>query len=341
MQIGLLAGTALVLVVALGVFGFAALTTAAVRDRSGPAVLYVVAAQRELLTADQEAIAGFGNGYSPLGGANADYQNQLTQAEQHLEQAAGANAAGSDGSQQLQLASGLVVSYIGMIEQAGTDYNANITLGAAQALYASQVMRRHDDGIVNDLGTLRSVEQDRVTAGENSFWTSPWTVLLWLVPALALLVALVLAQRYLAARFRRRFNWPLVAATVLLAALAAGAVVTLVSDAQLRVAGRDIAKVVADQPPSNGTGDLGTRLAHACGTGGTCQAAISTYSDEPARTGASADQLATDIATATTDANRAATTHGVEYVIPGLGFAIAALIALGLRPRIDEYRFRP
>jgi len=345
MRIGLLAGTALVLIGALGVFGFAALTTAAVSGRAAPAVLDVVAAQRELLAADHQAITGFGDGYSPLGSANADYQNQLTQAEQHLEQAAEANAAGQNGSQQLQLASGLVVSYIGMVEQADTDYNApgggNLALGAAQAWYASQVMRLSDGGIVNDLGTLRDDEQAGVTAAENSFWTSPWAVLLWLVPALALFVALVLAQWYLAVRFRRLFNWPMVAATALLLALAAGAAVTLLSDRQLRTAGQDIATVVADQPASNGTGDLGTLLARLCtGTGG-CQAAITRYSSEPADLGVSDAKLAADIATATRDANRAATTDRVEYVIPGLAIAIAALIVLGLRRPIDEYRFRP
>ena len=50
--------------------------------------------------------------------------------------------------------------------------------------------------------------------------------------------------------------------------------------------------------------------------------------------------LISDIDIATADANRAAVSDGIEFVIPGVAIVIAALIVLGLRPRIDEYRYR-
>jgi hypothetical protein len=50
--------------------------------------------------------------------------------------------------------------------------------------------------------------------------------------------------------------------------------------------------------------------------------------------------LTSHIDIATADANRAAVSDGIEFAIPGAAILFAALIVLGLRPRIDEYRYR-
>jgi hypothetical protein len=347
LQVGLLAGTAAVLVAALAVFELGHLTARSVSTESAPAMLGVVAAQRELLQADAMAMTDFGVGYSPLGG-NTDYQNEISLAERNLERVAETNAAGSVGSDQLQLVSGLVVAYASTLQQAAADYaNNKPTFGAAQAWAASEEMRKAGSGIVNDLGELRADEERALRADMHSFWTNQWTVLLWLVPALALLVALVLAQRYLTTRFRRTVNWPLAGASVLLALLAAGAAFALVTDWQLATAGHDVDSVLAKQSATVLPTQLGVRLADYCDAAGPgCVVTNSSFqrllNQSPGTTPApdAEKALIGQIDIATADANRAAVSDGIEFVIPGVAIVIAGLIVLGLRPRIDEYRYR-
>jgi hypothetical protein len=164
----------------------------------------------------------------------------------------------------------------------------------------------------------------------------------------ALLVVLVLVQRYLAVRFRRRFNGPLLVASVLLAALAGTAVVVLVTDHQLAVAGVDVERVLGEQP-SQVPSQLGANLAGYCRRAAPpdCDVTPATFQEEldasPGVTPVSAavETALRDLtATATADANRAALSDGVEIAIPAVAVLVAGLIVLGLRPRIDEYRYR-
>jgi hypothetical protein len=348
LQTGLLAGTAAVLVAAFAVFELGHLTAVSVSAKGAPAVLGVAAAQQELLQADNLAMRGFGAAYRPLG-ADTQYQNEITLAEQHLERVAETNVAGSAGSENLQLVSGLIVSYTNTLQLAAADYaNGKRTFGAAQAWAASEEMRKADGGILSDLGELRVEEERSVRDDVHSFWTNPWTALLWFVPSVALLVVLVLVQRYLAVRFRRRFNGPLLVASVLLAALAGTAVVVLVTDHQLAVAGVDVERVLGEQP-SQVPSQLGANLAGYCRRAAApdCDVTPATFQEEldasPGVTPVSAavETALRDLtATATADANRAALSDGVEIAIPAVAVLVAGLIVLGLRPRIDEYRYR-
>jgi hypothetical protein len=348
LQIGLLVGTAAVLVAAFAVFELGHLTAVSVSAKGAPAVLGVAAAQQELLQADDLAMRGFGDDYRPMGVVTR-YQNEITLAEQKLERVAETNAAGPAGSAQLQLVTGLIVGYTNTLQLAAADYdNGKGTFGAAQAWAASEEMRKSDGGIVNDLGQLRVDEERAVRDQVHSFWTSPWSTLLWIGPSVALLVVLVLAQRYLAGRFRRRFNGPLLLATVLLAVLAGGATFALVTDHQLAVAGADVERVLAHQPAQVAPSELGVHLAADCQQARTpdCDIVPATFQGAlDACHGVTPDQHAEAmlrdlIATATAEANRAAVSDGAEIAIPSVAVLVAVLIVLGLRPRIDEYRYR-
>jgi hypothetical protein len=347
LQIGLLVGTAAVLVAALAVFELGHLTVLSASTKSAPAVLGVVAAQRELLQADDMAMHGFGSAYSPIS-TDTQYQNEITLAEANLERVAETNAAGLGGTDQLQLVSGLIVNYTSTLQRAAADYSNNkFTFGAAQAWAASEEMRKPDSGILNILGELRADEQRALQVKLRSSWVNQWMVLLWFLPAVALLVALVIAQRYLAVRFRRTVNWPLVGASVLLALLAAAAAFALTNDRQLATAGHGVDKVLAAQPATVHLSGLGAELAGDCrGQALPCGVTTKTFQLDLVATNSDTtptsaeSSLISDIDIATADANRAAVSDGIEFVIPGVAIVIAALIVLGLRPRIDEYRYR-
>ncbi len=180
--------------------------------RSAPAVLAVDTAKDALTQAKDDAVRG--------AAGNGDFQTRISVAEQSLALAASDNVTSLKGRQALQTVTGLIAVYTGMVEQADEEPSGS-ALRTAYLGYAASVLDNRQTPQAGVMGRLDQLQSDQLAtlSGQSSFG---WP--LWLgcgavaVLGLALVVALVEVQRYSRRRFRRRWNRPLAAATVLLAA---------------------------------------------------------------------------------------------------------------------------
>jgi hypothetical protein len=346
-RLGLLAGTGVVLACAFTMFFGAHLSVDEDSSRGLPAVVYSLNAARAVASANQAAATNFASSADvALVGTGRDYQAQLDLASQSLEQVAGVNEAGNEGTQDIQSADGQLATYMELVGQADAYYaRGEPTVGASELWHAEQIMGSQG-GVLDDLDKLRGEEFGAVAAPGGWFWTSPLAVVVWLVPAVALLVALLLAQRYLARRFRRRYNWPLVAASVLVATLALGVVFLVVADARFASARAELAQVVAARNAQTtavqvqGNQTVVTVVRARCGTDAACGPTISAI--RSASVGDPGTAAATTATTAATgDLAAADATYGLLVVIPAVGLVAAVLVAAGFQPRINEYRYEP
>ncbi|GIJ44966.1 hypothetical protein Val02_18520 [Virgisporangium aliadipatigenens] len=198
--------------------------------------------------------------------------------------------------QLLQVVQGLLIRYLALLEQAG------VAIGRGQPLLAEAHLRyAHDllDGsVLVELAEFRGAVRADLRAQRTSGWRQPATALLWIVPVLVCLALLVLTQRYLASRFRRRLNVPLAAATVGLAVMAVGIAQPWWGAAD------DFRRATRGLTPLVGPGN--------------------TPPPPPS-------------AALVADAARAADGHSLPYLLVGLAVVLVALIAVGVQRRIDEY----
>jgi hypothetical protein len=116
------------------------------------------------------------------------------------------------------LASG-ISQYAGLVATARANNRQGLPVGASYLSAASSLNRTR---LQPQAQTLFRAAQDELDNGYADARSTIWLSLLGLLIA-ALLVALVLAQRYLSRTTRRTFNLPLVAATLLTVVLALGA----------------------------------------------------------------------------------------------------------------------
>lgn len=338
-RLWLLALTAVVLAGTTTVFVLAHLTVDTASQHTMPAIMAASSAEYALGEADSDAMRAFELGTVAITGPGTGYQAQITLAGQNLEQVAEFNEAGSAGSQQLLLIDSQLASYRQLIEQAHADSAAGSTeLGVIEVVYASRLMHSQ---VLTELGTLSDLERAALSDQASAFWLSGWAVPIWALPALVLLIALILAQRYLAARFRRTLNWSLAAATVLLIALVAGSALTFLAASRLTDAQGQVSQLVVDRQvgfaplPGTDSANLAlTRLNQLCGADADHSGCGQANPAAPAPT---------QVATATAANDRAAAadrSYDLEFVIPVLGLAIGVLVLVGLQQRIDEYRRR-
>lgn len=335
----LLTGTALVLLTSWLTFHLVSGTISVASGRTALAIMAVSSAQRALTQADAAAVRAFGADDVRLVGPGNDYQNGITLAVQSLEQVAEGDTATGVGAQTLQLVDGQLAAYSGMIEQADADYSANQTqLGVAELLYASKLMHMPQTGIIDELNSLGQQESSALNRQLAAAWMSPAAVLIWAVPALALLASLIGTQRYLSRRFRRTFNAWLLGATAVLVLLIAAGAVTLVAEHRMGGAKAAVDRVVADRqaglgPITVGAGPFRDTLNAQCTSG-------------PTGYGCGTVMSAVSVATMTADAKAAtdATTlaqngYGLQLAIPLAGLLIGVLVLCGLYVPLREYRY--
>jgi hypothetical protein len=340
--------------------GFAAHTAFTMRASATTAADQIATARQALTEADSDAITSLGSKAAQLTGPGDDYLGEITLASQSLEQVAEVNEAGSAGSQSLRLIGSLISTYSGMIDQANADYAGNQPeLGLAEVWYASDFMHMSPSGILAELSTLENDELGGLRADDSSFWTSPWTVPLWGVPAIVLLVLLIRTQRYASRRFQRTIN-PLLAVSSLLvlAMLIVGPLVALSSDRDLAASVDGLQSITQDRDSQidaldTGQSQLATMLGQYCpATSSGCQATITDVL-------ATAQATSSDAATGTArqqprlaaDANRVATIGDEQSWAANadlglaIGLGVGALLVvvgvlLGMRKRINDYRYR-
>lgn len=258
-------------------------------------------AQQDIDTAETYATTHPGESGASAG-SSTTFHTGVSVAHQSLARAAAADVTGAQGRLSIQTVTGLITTYSGWIEDADALPPGSL-LHEAYISYARSML--DDTGPAADatiLGRLRDLQaaQQQRARGHSDFgpllWVG-WGIAVLLV--LALLVALGEAARFSSARFRRRWNIPLLAARLLLAGgLAALVVFTVLTHAALHDAQRALAPVLTGDRIATTGAHVSSRLA---GTGFRAAAA--------------------------------------DWIAAG-GLVLAALVLLGLQPRINEYRVR-
>jgi hypothetical protein len=357
-RIGLLAVALLVCAAAATLLGVAAHTANTMRAGATTAANQIAIARQALTGADTDAVASLGSKAAQLTGPGNDYLGEITLASQSLEQVAEVNEAGSTGSQALRLIGSLISTYSGMIEQANAAYASNQPeLGLADVWYASDFMHMPKSGILAELSTLEQTELTGLRAEDSSFWTSPWTVPIWGVPAVLLLLLLIRAQRYARKQFQRILN-PLLAVSSLLvcAMLIVGPLFALSSDNTLADSTDRLQSIAQDRDTQIATLDTGqiqlaTLLGQSCSTASAgCQATIATVrGNAPTQAGATAtarqrQQLAHDESEVTAIGDQQSWAANADLGL-AIGLGIGPLLVVvgvvrGMRARINEYRYQ-
>jgi hypothetical protein len=186
------------------------------------AISEVGAADTELTQANQAVASSLGTGDVALVGPGAIYSDDVTAASQDLVLAAGDNVDGSDGTNAIQFAEGLLGTYGDLVQQASTDLADNDgTLARAELGYAHELLDQ-TGGLLDVLNRLRQSEHAAVTADLGSRWLGPgdfWWLLL--APFLAMLLLAAGTSYVLWHGFRRLLSVRLTSALVLTLALVA------------------------------------------------------------------------------------------------------------------------
>jgi hypothetical protein len=316
-------------------------TAAAASRYTVPAIIASSSAGYALAKADSDAMRGFGLGAVSITGPGSDYEAQISLAEQNLEQVAELNQVPA-GTQQLLLIDSQMASYRQLVEQAHADYTAgSAELGFVEVAYASRLMHSQ---VLTELTQLTDLEQAALADQTSEFSMSGWAVPTWALPVLALLAALIVAQRYLSARFRRSINGGIAGATALLLLLALGTSTVFLTESRLTAARHWTDRLVADRSVTfaevSTAGQNSPMLAR---LNGLCEPDVrdSDHGGCGTATSAAPATAQVDAAAAANDrADAAAGGAYLEYVVPLLGLAIGALVWTGLWLRIKEYRRR-
>ncbi|MEV6644419.1 hypothetical protein [Amycolatopsis sp. NPDC051371] len=353
LRLGLVAGSALVLVTALATFLGVRASIAEVRERTAPAVLEVSLAKEALVAAHDAAVSAFEHGQARLTGPSEQYEDEIARAGQQLAQVAEHNAAGEQGSQTLRLIEGLLPAYNSFIGQADAHFRQDDggALAASKLQSASDLLTAKENGILARLDALAAAQRAALDQQLGTDWLDPAITLLWALPLLLLLVLLVWAQRFLARHFRRTVNSALFAATAGSVLLGVGTALLLGVQSGARDSGAALERTVdARSAATTATAGhaqwtLAKVLVASCGPGGaaTCGETVAAFA-------AATPAPPTVPPAAPADVDESAllgpglTEPGwnglLGYGIPVLAAGIAVLIVGGLQPRLDEYRFR-
>ena len=135
-----------------------------------------------------------------LTGTGEDYVNQVTQVEKYLDLVAEDNAAGTEGTTQLQFIHGQLGTYLAMSETAVRDYRAGGDLGPAAESYASAANAE----LVLDIRRLGTIE-DRALSAQRRAWPLDPATFWWvlLAPVIGGLLLAGATAHVLARHFRR------------------------------------------------------------------------------------------------------------------------------------------
>jgi hypothetical protein len=343
-------------VCALAAFDSAQRAADTVRADTVPAVVEVSAAQGALVAADLAAVTSFSTGAVRLSGPGDEYRDQIAIANQHLTRAAAHDIGDGSAPQRLELVNALLAAYSSSIEQAAASFrhNENTPLWSSDLWTASRLLHA-DGGALAQLDGLRDTQigklDSEVDAGANTVLAS----LTWLVPGIALLGLLIVAQLcYLRRRFHRLINPGLAAATLCVLGMLAVACLTFDIGSRLDTT-RDTVQELKDtwHGQASARGTLAQqRLADLIDTrcpaqAGECGSTVEgVVEDVRARGPIDAETIQDTVIDGTSSvdvdaAAAAATRHGgYGVLIPLTAAAAIALIAVGIQARIVEYRYR-
>jgi hypothetical protein len=136
-----------------------------------------------------------------LTGTGGDYVNQVSQVEKYLTLVAEDNAAGTEGTRQIQFIQGQLGTYLTLSEAAIRDYRAGGYLGPAAESYAAKA----NGELVSDIRGLGTIEGRALSAQRRAWPLDPatfWWVLL--APVIGGLLLAGATAHVLARHFRRQ-----------------------------------------------------------------------------------------------------------------------------------------
>ena len=200
-------------------------TVAAWRDAE-PLMVTAQAVDTSLSDADTTAAASFLQGRVEPAALQSRYQADLTSASTGVAEAA--RQAGSDPAvaQSLETLSTDLPLYAGIVQEA--DFNERQSFYPLAAAYLAEANNLMRSSILPAAAQVYATEVDRL-ASDQTTAVSAWLVALAAVFLVALLVALVVAQRRLSRHFRRSWNVALAVGTAVMLVLGIWAVVALVT----------------------------------------------------------------------------------------------------------------
>ncbi|MCE7010219.1 hypothetical protein LWC34_46565 [Kibdelosporangium philippinense] len=308
-----------------------------VRTRTAPGLLDVASAREALVTADQAAVDSFRSGTAQQVGPGSEYQNALAVANQDLARAAQNGVAGGAG---VQFLAGLLTVYSGWMGEADaySRGSGDSLAGLVNLWYASRLLHNDDEGILKYLDELAASQSATMDQQLTTGWLDPLTALIWLVPALLLLAALIRAQVFLARRFRRRLSPWLVGATALLIALMLSSAPWAQPGGDTRAAAEALKNLVPDpqKPEVLAPGEaaalqwVSSRCVAECGDTVALQGTVAaaTPQIDPA-----------EAAAVTAGFSEAGDAGWLPVLIPVLGSAVVLFALLGFQRRISEYGY--
>jgi hypothetical protein len=219
MVIGVAAG-------ALCLIGTGTLITAqrAVANMHHETVQAIVGAQRihaTLADADRAEANAFLAGATEAAGPHRQYESDIAAAMRELEQAAEQDGGSAAVGRQIQAISVAVTQYTTLVDIARADNEQGYPVGAAYLREASQLMHRPGDGILAETDQLGDLGAQDLGTENATLVVTLGLLALYTGASITVLSLLVHAQRYVRARFRRRRNSRLIAASALLVLLSA------------------------------------------------------------------------------------------------------------------------
>jgi len=191
-----------------------------------PLMITAQAIDTSLSDADTTAAASFFQGRLQPAALERRYQNDLTDASAYVSTAAREAGADPSVSASLRTLSTELPAYAGIVQEANANERQSFyPLAAAYLAEANNLMRT---SILPAAAQLYGTEANRLTSEQDSA-VSPWLATLAILALIALVVSLVLAQRWLRHRFHRTWNVPLAAATVVVVVLAVWATAAFIT----------------------------------------------------------------------------------------------------------------
>jgi hypothetical protein len=322
-----------------GRFGRRGRTAGSARDNAAPAYLDVIKARAVLSDADRAVWQSLQSGESQFNGPGQQYENDITVADQDLQQVAALEAPGSEGSQLLQTVTGQLVTYQGLVEQADAANRADAALGGptsshylglAYLGYAGQSLNgvNGQGGVLPNMSSLSALNQQALHGQLTSWWADPALFVAFVAVGIVVLAFMVIFQLFLGRRFRRTISPPLLLAAALVCGLLAwmGAIILPADAAFVSARTTSLPRVVQIWQNQTQAVDAQTSTLQAGGNAADSVGVVSLTAAQP------------DSARFEGDLVSAQNTGGLLIGIPLITVVIAGLVFVAVKPRLDEYR---
>ena len=193
-------------------------------DRAQPLLVQAEAIYSGLADADTTAAQAFLAGGLEPAALTQRYNTDLDQATGALAEAARLAPEGSRAAGAVRAIAAALPRYTALVATARADNRQGLAVSSSYLAAAADLNRT---ALLPEAQTLFRIAQSEVSDGYRDAASTGWVTVLVLA-LLALLAALLLAQRHLSRTTHRTFNLPLVAATALTLLLGLGAALVLV-----------------------------------------------------------------------------------------------------------------